>query len=569
MFLDTLEESAKQIGLKVKKDETWVSYNVMIYGKDILLKGAYSSQALKRISRLLKDVNEIHPTLHSQVSTLSTAGLSTTSKGFDCITPYIMCAAETLLSTVREFEGKSLSLTSTVPKGVKGVIHSRNFLSYLLCLGSEIGSYPRVGFLSYLYRGHPDPLTGYLTELRFKSLHLKMPSRLLSWLTERKFERGPGNPELLISNPCSLNIDFGPSLSSTFKTKLEQSLRQFTENRSLKEIFSKTSKTEEEELYKYLVSMDPLLPRLAHEITLNTSVGAKLSFIAKFSNTKTTKILLRSSSDTQDLGRTVERIEVRYLQTLLDLYSKVRRHPRSSQDQVARLCPTILAQDLRNYILTPTSKLVYLGLNIDTTTKELWLTDSAKVKLRTAIAYIPRVRRIDLPKIGGYLAWICYSLRLPMFLVSDVCKRRAEFVQDALNSGLFNKRRKFEKCDAILEIYSDATPFQAAYTVPEWGLVSIIPFEEEKPIYQAEGWAALLALKDIAKDIPPSVQAICFVDNTAVMYALQKGKGVLYDDHVFKELYFTVNKELSRDVTWAYVPTAENPADRPSRTVLL
>jgi hypothetical protein len=62
LFLETLTKAAQDIGLMVKPDETAVSRNVVIYGKDILFKGSFMPQALKRISRTLPDVNEVSVT---------------------------------------------------------------------------------------------------------------------------------------------------------------------------------------------------------------------------------------------------------------------------------------------------------------------------------------------------------------------------------------------------------------------------------------------------------------------------------------------------------------------------
>jgi hypothetical protein len=57
LFLTTLTKAAAEIGLRVKPDETSISRDVMIYGKDLLWKGAFLPQALKTISRTLPDVN--------------------------------------------------------------------------------------------------------------------------------------------------------------------------------------------------------------------------------------------------------------------------------------------------------------------------------------------------------------------------------------------------------------------------------------------------------------------------------------------------------------------------------
>jgi hypothetical protein len=51
-------------------------------------------------------------------------------------------------------------------------------------------------------------------------------------------------------------------------------------------------------------------------------------------------------------------------------------------------------------------------------------------------------------------------------------------------------------------------------------------------------------------------------------YSLSKGKGIIFHVPDVKLLYLQLIKESSRNVTWRYVPSTDNPADRPSRTVL-
>jgi hypothetical protein len=57
--LSNLQLVSEKSGLHVKLEETWTGMDILVYGKDILHRGAFQPQGLKRISRLLSDVNEI------------------------------------------------------------------------------------------------------------------------------------------------------------------------------------------------------------------------------------------------------------------------------------------------------------------------------------------------------------------------------------------------------------------------------------------------------------------------------------------------------------------------------
>jgi hypothetical protein len=72
IFMEVLEKRASELGLRIKACETSTSTDVMIYGKEILYKGAYMTQGLKRISKVLPDTNETFPDFHTRITTLQT-----------------------------------------------------------------------------------------------------------------------------------------------------------------------------------------------------------------------------------------------------------------------------------------------------------------------------------------------------------------------------------------------------------------------------------------------------------------------------------------------------------------
>jgi hypothetical protein len=61
-------------------------------------------QGTKRISRLLTDVNEIYPTLHTKINTLQKAGMSCSQKSYCIKTPYLLSTSEALMTISREIE---------------------------------------------------------------------------------------------------------------------------------------------------------------------------------------------------------------------------------------------------------------------------------------------------------------------------------------------------------------------------------------------------------------------------------------------------------------------------------
>jgi hypothetical protein len=91
-------------------------------------------------------------------------------------------------------------------------------------LSSDIGGCPILIVLTFLYRSHPDPLTTYTTGLHLIRDKEDMAKRMYCWLMFRKYKLGQGKAELLVANPCSLNIDLPYNLSSKIRKELEDTL---------------------------------------------------------------------------------------------------------------------------------------------------------------------------------------------------------------------------------------------------------------------------------------------------------------------------------------------------------
>jgi hypothetical protein len=213
-------------------------------------------------------------------------------------------------------------------------------------MSSDIGGCPILNFLAFLYRGHPDPLTTYTTGLHLLSDHEDMAKRMYIWLMLRMYSLGQGKAELLISNPCSLNIDLPYNLSSKIRKDLEDVLIKITRNVHLKEIFNEASK-KRDDFFSYLISSDPCHPcRIRHEIFRNSITGAKLTFISKFSNTRTTQVLFGSNQTSNQILREIYTSDVATILHWINLFQELKSI--NAEAVTHLMCPTKLAQMLRD-----------------------------------------------------------------------------------------------------------------------------------------------------------------------------------------------------------------------------
>jgi len=220
--------------------------------------------------------------------------------------------------------------------------------------------------------------------------------------------------------------------------------------------------------------------------------------------------------------------------------------------------------------LNPVTRLEYLGTEIDTSVMTIRLLPTTIARLHLVICIIKRLKSTELPKAAGFISWCVYVLGLPRFLISDVYRRETRWLKDLYEEGVFQQERSFDlRTIKELAIYTDATPWQGAVVIPSMGREFIHQFEEETAIYHAEGFMAVLGpyLLLQKKLVNVNFKIIVYCDNQAAVFALSKGRGLLFENENVKLMYINIIKELPHGVAWIFVPGRLNPADRPSRTV--
>ncbi|UHK03318.1 MAG: RNA-dependent RNA polymerase [Hangzhou acrida cinerea lispivirus 1] len=345
-YIGVLKQIALTIGLIVKPEETSISRDILIYGKDIIYKGSFLPQMSKRISRILDDVNEVYPTLATQVSTIQTAGMACSQKGLDYVAPYLLSTCEALVLTMDKI--RILALKRKIDKKQLGVMESGNFKEFLLCLSSEVGGFPILSPLSFFYRGHPDSVTTHLTFLDLIKNKCRAANRILNALESGVILSGRESAELLVANPCSLNLEAPPTIANLLKNRLEDALKEKTRNLDLIPIFRGNAKELDKDLYMFLVNLTPCHPRIIHEIFRNTVTGAKLMYIAKHMNTRTTRMLLSRTGRDADIPEQIGDLELELIKHWYDLYHRTLTCEEERTHSTCTRCPTELAKYIRN-----------------------------------------------------------------------------------------------------------------------------------------------------------------------------------------------------------------------------
>nr|QVG74755.1 RNA-dependent RNA polymerase [Mononegavirales sp.] len=389
-----LEEVSSEIGLPVKPSETWISSCVFAYGKEIIINGAFAPAALKRFCRAYYDVGEVFPTMDNKLATIHTAGQTAAQKGDHPLLAYFLSLFE---SRVQVY----LSLTRTNEFGVV-LMSSRlytqafifDFVCYITLLPRALGGYPAGTILSYMYRGHPDPLTEALNAVQLLAQRSPVMKKALAYsLRDKKFKEKV-DETMLIQDPTSVNWDLPVLPANILKNSLAKAIETLTVNEDLKVLFHQKWVQEDQEIKRALIQAEPLMVRVINDVYTRTPAGARLGFIAMFSNTRTAQMLVNTATGGELLNK-VKSAERHMLTYQIREFKKVQL---SSVHHEA-VCLSEAAQELRDRSWsTPTSTLKIEGVTVPHPVEQfqygLWL---GQVECTTPYCLI----RYSAPKDGS------------------------------------------------------------------------------------------------------------------------------------------------------------------------
>lgn len=163
----------------------------------------------------------------------------------------------------------------------------------------------------------------------------------------------------LILDPQSVNWMTPKTSSNVIKQSLVDNLKIFTNNRELKKLFSIYTDKTQSNMIEYLMTITPVFPRALNEIFRLSPEGAKMSFLATFSDMRTLKGMMPVNQAINLLDE-LESSELTEIKFILTIYLSIKRNNHIS-DQLFREpkdiskhvkirfnCTTQLAQWLRN-----------------------------------------------------------------------------------------------------------------------------------------------------------------------------------------------------------------------------
>lgn len=327
-FLTKIRDGASKLGLIIKDEETWTSYNYMIYGKIPLFRRMLLNPGSKKWSRNGCLNNDLLPTMKNIMSSSSTTALTNTQHSESYVHSvwlHLLLSWEIVSELLVYTPLIELSPLAELKDKLKVPItpHSLEMLKLkLLLIDPSLGGVGGTNIARFFIRQFPDSITEGLSfwkavyhrtsNLKIKELALTAGNPSLSRPSIKRYKQ-------LIDSPDSLNLSRVAEAASLLKMKIGEELRRKSgevKNKIVKEALELTENGKEE-FIDYLSSSRPLFPRFISEVYDASIYGYKESVLGLFQSSRTIRVLFKSSFTSQ-LRRMIFRSETLNLKRLIE-----------------------------------------------------------------------------------------------------------------------------------------------------------------------------------------------------------------------------------------------------------
>jgi hypothetical protein len=96
-------------------------------------------------------------------------------------------------------------------------------------------------------------------------------------------------------------------------------------------------------------------------------------------------------------------------------------------------------------VLSPVQVITYLGLCIDTVSRTLRPTAPCLQHMRHLLSIVPRASDQDLLRIRGYVVWLAFAMRWPLFTASLITQRSMYWLAVLEKCGILRQPRTLQQ----------------------------------------------------------------------------------------------------------------------------
>ncbi|DAZ87757.1 TPA_asm: L protein [Sphaeridiorhabdovirus 2] len=293
-LLDCIQKGARKLGLIIKPDESWSSYNYLVYGKFSLVGGNLVCSEAKRFSRVNVVSNDLVQNLSNALSSVVTNCLTVCQQSDSIVKP-IHLFAKYGVWVIKSILSYDLAAFRPILTW-KEIMKLDHGLTRVLLTDSSLGGLGGSSLLRFTIRQFPDAVTESLSF--WKLIHDNVEDPQLKNLAVLA-----GNPKIkkfelrdllkLIDSPTSINCKTGTTPTSVLKNLVREELIKkihLIKHNTIRECLNYTHATRDHFL-TYLNSIQPKFPRFLSNFYSGSIYGFMDSIIGLIQNSRTVRLL--------------------------------------------------------------------------------------------------------------------------------------------------------------------------------------------------------------------------------------------------------------------------------------
>lgn len=312
-----IEKVCSSVNQEVKPEECLESTSVVTYSKTIYTDGVHRSTSIKAHSRLFPHSSQIFPSVRTNVGTIFSTAVAGAENSDKPLYSYFLACLYSSLYLYRVSEGRG-AYGNQLSSLIKDIIrkqgsysresdidlaqpsHSENrmmFIRFCISLPSELGGFPIIPPLGFLYKGGSDPLGKSLSSMVMMAhdSSSRLDNRMLAQLDDDKIFNPSPQLSTLIKDPFSICVSKPPTSVDGVSKETADAIASWDGMRlkHVHELMTQDTQDYGQTLVDHLSRCEPFVPIVFRDIMDCSVEGIRETIAGMFVTTRTLQSMVR------------------------------------------------------------------------------------------------------------------------------------------------------------------------------------------------------------------------------------------------------------------------------------
>lgn len=309
-LLYSLDRECTRLNHEVKPEECIDSKTVLTYGKEIYIKGVHTLYSMKFSSRAFARSDYSIPSLTKEIAGIVSNSVAVAGTLYQPIRAILWKHIQVLLYL---YQRKRNLFFKAESEAISRLLKSPTSRKALLIPGS-LGGLPMMPWTRYFSKGETDDLSFDVAGMYYIAEHEPLINNYMTLLLQKEFISRKIDVSNLINDPHSIPIDRPNDASHLVSDAVANSLPERVENHDIKQLVDPSYKYISSKYKECLTEIQPVYPKILHDIYELTPGGMIDKMIKRFSMTRT----LERFIDMKQFFNTVSKSNGLLIHTIID-----------------------------------------------------------------------------------------------------------------------------------------------------------------------------------------------------------------------------------------------------------